>query len=320
MNVYWSNLKIFRECPKKYLWSKGHPEIDVGAGLGKPFPLPEERKDSEHHKLMGSVLSRVVEEIYNRQLWKKKSTLLQESLNIASVTFHELEPSHYCDWGLIPRQDALDTVLQGTKNFIDIMWENELVGELCESEWKFSHKANTSAGEIGFCGYADLIIRKDGDEATGKPEELFILDGKNAGTPGKYEDPDQLIWYALCMRLQYGQVPTKLGFFYFRFSTDTAPPNWDASKDGEWTGVHYVKWDANVDLQRMVDEAINTKKAIMNKAFDATPSPKTCELCPFEYTCAERQEQKKANSAKRNKNASSKLDIIIPEGGGFFKL
>jgi len=319
MNIYWSNLKLFRECPKKYLWSKGHPEIDLGAGMGKPFPIPEEQKESEHHKLMGSVLSRVVEEIYNNKLWAKK-TLTQDALRIASATFHELELSHYCDWSLLPRQEALDTVLNGTRNYIKAMWSNNLLGDLCESEWKFSKKLETSAGVIGFCGYADLIIRKD-DPVTGK-SHVMIMDGKNAGTPGKYEDPDQLIWYALCMRLQYGETPDELGFIYFRFAPDSPPPSWDEAKDGKWTGIHFVEWDKDADLKRMGLEAINTKIAIDNKAFEATPSPKTCEKCPFEYTCTERQEQKKANAAKRGMGAKSTTKIVIdtPDDGGFFEL
>ena len=57
-------------------------------------------------------------------------------------------------------------------------------------------------------GIADLVYRD-------KQDQIHILDGKNATTPGKYEDEDQLRWYALCFRLQYGKMPHRLGFFTF---------------------------------------------------------------------------------------------------------
>ena len=64
-NIYWSHLKMMRACPQQYLWHKGHPDHDLGSGKGKRKPLPDESKDSEHHQLMGTVLSTVVEEVYD---------------------------------------------------------------------------------------------------------------------------------------------------------------------------------------------------------------------------------------------------------------
>ena len=31
-NIYWSHLKMMRACPQQYLWHKGHPDHDLGAG------------------------------------------------------------------------------------------------------------------------------------------------------------------------------------------------------------------------------------------------------------------------------------------------
>ena len=37
--LYWSHISMVRKCPLRYLWYKGHPDHDLGAGLGKPKPL-----------------------------------------------------------------------------------------------------------------------------------------------------------------------------------------------------------------------------------------------------------------------------------------
>lgn len=318
MKLFWSNIKLFRECPKKFLWSKGHKEIDLGFGLGKPVPVPPEDKKSEHHLLMGSVLSRVVEEIYNRELWKDTSTFMKKALKLAEVEFHLLEPKYHLEWKQMTRQEALDIVLQGTKNFLIIMCEHKLVGSFAQSEVAFVERRKTVEGDIGFCGYADLVIRKDLPDGT---SEMMILDGKNSSTPGVGVDPDQLIWYAICMQAQWGEKPTKLGFFYFRYPSTNPPASWDEETQGKWTGFVEVKWDES-DMKRLLDEALATKRAIDNKAFEANPIPKVCTDCPYEELCEERQAQKKANALKRGHGKSSK-DINIPEapeGGGFFTL
>ncbi|NBP58973.1 hypothetical protein EBU71_20990, partial [bacterium] len=111
MNVlYWSHLKVMRECPQKFLWSRGNPEIDLGAGLGKPKPLPaEEERASEHYALMGSVLSRVVELLYNDELWKEPTLLKDRVEEIARKEFILQEQGKYLDWRFMPREEAIAT-------------------------------------------------------------------------------------------------------------------------------------------------------------------------------------------------------------------
>jgi len=285
-NLYWSHIKMMKECPQRYLWSKGHPKYDLGNGLGKKKSLPpEEGRESEHHRLMGSVLSKVVELVYNDELWKEPKTLMEKAVDIAYKEFIFLESEHYCVWSYMTRQEAIDCVIEGAKNFIRIMKENRLIGPWSRSEVKMTPRLNNY---VNISGIADLVYRD-------KDDRIHILDGKNAMTPNKYEDPDQLRWYALSFMLQYGKMPERLAFFYFRYPPKNPPKDYD----GEWNGVIEVSITKE-DMKRLSEEAVNISKEIhFGKAFPPKPKAKHCQFCPYESVCEERQEQKELNRAKR---------------------
>lgn len=307
-NIYWSHLKMMRACPQQYLWHKGHPDIDLGAGKGNPKPLPDDKRESEHHQLMGTVLSKVVEDVYNHELWKDPKVLLEKVRDIARREFVFAEQQHYVEWTLMTRESALDTCVEGARNFLEIMRDNKMIGPFAKSEMKMTPTMNKY---FNVCGVADLVYRD-------KEGRVFILDGKNAMTPMKYEDEDQLRWYALCFRLQYGKTPDKLGFFFFRYPKSNPPADWDSSSKGEWTGFVEVKIDEE-DIKRLGKEAIETNRAIHFGKFEPNPQPKHCRMCKFENICEERQAQKRHNAAKRGLGKSDAADPT-EVGGGFVDL
>jgi len=299
MNVlYWSHLKVMRECPQKFLWSRGNPEIDLGAGYGKPKPLPaEEERASEHYALMGSVLSRVVELLYNDELWKEPTLLRERVEEIARKEFILQEGGKYLDWRNMPREEAIATCITGAVNYLKIMKHNKLLGPYARSEVKMETWLTPAIKDLKICGIADLIFRDGNDK-------VHILDGKNAGTPGKYEDDDQLRWYALCYRLAYGVNPDRLAFFYFRFPPNEKP---NIKFDGDWNGMIEVSFTED-DIKRLAKEALETQKAIQKKNFEPNPVPKHCVNCAYESVCEPRQAQKKHNSAKRGLGKTSTTD------------
>lgn len=299
-HIYWSHLKMMRACPQQYLWHKGHPDHDLGQGKGKPKFLPDEKRESEHHQLMGTVLSKVVEDIYNHELWKEPKTLLDKAREIVEREFVFAEQLHYVEWTLMTRESAMDTCLTGARNFLEIMRDNRMIGPFAKSEMKMTPSMNKY---FSVCGVADLVFRD-------KEGNIHILDGKNAMTPMKYEDEDQLRWYALCFRLQYGVTPQKLGFFFFRYPK-SAPP---AGVDDGWTGLVEVKIDEE-DIKRLGKEAIETNRAIHFGKFEPNPQPKHCRMCKFENICEERQAQKKHNAAKRGLGRSNTPDPTEVGGG-----
>jgi hypothetical protein len=298
-NIYWSHLKMMRACPRQYLWHKGHPDHDLGAGYGKPMPLPEEKRESEHHQLMGTVLSKVVEDIYNLELYREPSTLMEKALEIARTEFTEAEQRHYVLWTYLTREQALDICLQGARNFLEIMKEHRFLGPYAKSELRMTPEMNKY---FKVCGIADLVYRD-------KEGKVHILDGKNASTPMKYEDEDQLRWYALCFRLQYGVNPDRLGFFYFRYPTSNPPSTHHADPNKKWDGFVEVSITED-DIQRLGKEAIETNRVIHKGVFEPNPMPKHCRICKFENICPERQEQKKHNAAKRG---IVKVDRSLPD-------
>ena len=239
---------------------------------------------------LGSVLSRVVELVYNDELWREPQNLKDKVTEIAEKEFLLQEQGKYLDWRFMPREEAIATCVTGAVNFLKIMKHNRLLGDYARSEVRMDPWLNQVEKDLKICGIADLIYRdRDG--------KVHILDGKNASTPGKYEDDDQLRWYALCYRLVYGVNPDGLAFFYFRYPPNTPPEKFT----GDWTGM--IKVDFNDDdLKRLAKEGLETQKAIKNKNYEPNPMPKHCVNCPFEDICEPRQEQKKINSAKRNKN------------------
>lgn len=307
-NIYWSHIKMMRACPRQYLWHKGHPNHDLGAGYGKPMPLPEEKRESEHHQLMGTVLSQVVEDIYNHELYREPSKLVEKVKEIVNDAFLKAEKRHYVLWTYMTRDQAMDTCQQGARNFLEIMKEHRLLGPYARSEVKMTPSMNKY---FNVSGIVDLIYRD-------KEGKVHILDGKNASTPMKYEDEDQLRWYALCFRLQYGVNPDRIGFFYFRYPTSNPPNSHNANPDDPWTGLVEVSLTED-DITRLGKEAIETNRAIHRGVFEPNPMPKHCRMCKFENICPERQEQKKHNAAKRGIVKVNKEPPKMKEDGdGYF--
>lgn len=290
--LYWSHIKMMRECPQKYLWYKGHPDHDLGSGLGNPKAIPEESKSSEHHQLMGSVLSKVVELMYNNQMYLNPKTLLADLEEVAMVEFEKLEKKHYVLWTYLTREEAINTVLSGVKNFLEIVKVNKLLGPYSESELRMTPQINKS---FKVCGIADLVFKD-------KEGKTHILDGKNASTPMKYEDEDQLRWYALCFRLEYGYTPEKLGFFYFRYPSSNPPKG----QEENWNGMVEVSVSEK-DIERLGREAIETSRAIDRGVFEANPIPKNCNMCQFQNMCEPRIEQRKRNAEKRKPKDEDKF-------------
>jgi len=294
--LYWSSLKMMRDCPQRYLWTKGHPDHDLGAGKGKPKPLEDAERSSEHFKLMGSVLSKVVEDMYNKKLYLNPQDLLAKLTKIAEDEFLALEPKHHILWTYMTRDQALKIVTDGVRNFLEIVKEHKMLGSYAQSELRMTPQVNRN---LKVCGIADLVYR----DSEGK---LHILDGKNASTPMKYEDPDQLRWYALAFRLEYGFLPDKLGFFYFRYPK-SMPPKVNPDPSKEWTGLVEVEFDEQ-DIVRLGEEAIETGRFIDRGVFEPNPIPKKCSMCDYENVCEARQEQRKLNASKRKpKKKSEKL-------------
>lgn len=297
--LYWSSLEMYEACPLKFLWSRGWATLDVGGGPGRPKPKP--LKESEHHIMMGKAIGKVVEDFYNLELWRDPVGLADRLSERAEREMNLELARGFVDYRQCPsKAEMIKVCRDGAVGFLRTVKHDRLLGPYSRAEVNMLGRvdANTPVG-----GRADIIFRRE-DSGTS------ILDGKNSQSKGKYTDPDQLRWYAMCYRLAHGALPERLGFVYFRYPAD---PNTGTS------GVDWIPF-SDADIDGLSARAVSVLAAMKAEKFDPTPSPKTCKLCDFESTCAARQEQKSENSSRRNRGSGTSdpvgfVDMGFDDGG-----
>lgn len=308
--LYWSHLAAYEACPQKFLWMKGWDGIDFGHGPGNRMPRPEQ--DSKHHAVMGIAIQYAVEKMYNDELYRDPKNMLRVMLALCEKEFlrQESKPWNKIDYGKarMSREDMLDVVRSGVEGYIHTMKAHRFLGPYAKAEvdlvgWIDKWNA------IG--GRADTIVRRDDTGVT-------IIDGKNTKWKMRYTDPDQLRWYALLFKLAYRQMPDRLAYVWFRFPHGMKSREEDGSEITE-TGVEWIEFDED-DLKGLAQRALDAKKAMWKGKFDPTPTPKTCRFCDFEPICEARQEQRKANAAKRGGGRRRREIAEITEGSGFVDL
>lgn len=298
--LYWSSLETYERCPQLFLWGRGWGTIDVGGGPGKSKPKPV--KDSRHHAIMGIVIQKVIERMYNDELWRHPDGLQKRLLDMVEKEFNYEVARNFIDWRLAPSKfEMLRTCQDGVSGFLRTLKAQKLLGTYARAEVELLGWVNKYT-PIG--GRADLILRRDDNGTT-------ILDGKNSKDKGKYTNPDQLRWYALCYYLGYGKLPERLGFLYYRY-----PAGHENSDGTIESGVDWVP-ATRADIEGLAKRAVDVRKAMDKEKFEATPSPSTCKFCDYETVCPARQAQKAANSRTRKKGKDGEeLDL----GDGFTEL
>ena len=314
--LYWSHIEAYEECPQKFLWKSGFGVIDLGRGPGRGKPLPDVKK-SAHSAVMGNVLSEAIERLYNDELWRDPPKVVERLSEIVRKDFAIRLAKSYIkydeDWSehgrekwdeSPPKEILLQTCLDGIANYLRTMKRNRLLGPYAKSEVDLSGYVDKFTV---IAGRPDLIIRRDDNGVT-------ILDGKNAKTPGKYTNPDQLKWYALCFYLAYHTLPTRLAFVYFRFPEGSPPKDFKGTKE-DWTGLVEVPYTKE-DLKLLSHRAISTRKVMLKEYFDPTPSTKACQFCDFQTVCPA-FEGWKAENARKPKVPKGEMEEKLSVSTGF---
>lgn len=320
--LYWSSLENYETCPRKFLWSRGWGEIDVGGGPGRRKPIPEELKTSRHHSLMGNVIQGVIEDLYNKQwlLTYKGQDLIDLLKQETDQRFEKEIADEFIIHGPAfneapPASELLAICHSGVQGFVRTLKHHRL----------WSPESRCEVNLLGYvddnspvAGRADFLVLRSESESI-NPGVTF-LDGKNSMNPGKYTNPDQLRWYALCYYLMHRKLPERLGFVYFRF-----PAGSSEHLDKLDNGVNWV----DLSMNHIVDLANRAKaayKGMRAESFDPTPVPKVCNLCDFQEMCDARQAQLAENRKKRgiyppNKELVAEIKKTAEENtGGFFDL
>jgi len=275
--LYWNNLITYEGCPQCFLWNRGWGDIDVGGGPGRKKPKPV--KKSAHHKIMGLVIQSAVETFYNEELWRKPEGLKHRLVRMTKAAFTQELAKHYVDWRQAPGQAEMVRVCcDGVLGYMRTMKYLRFLGSYARAEVNLRGWID-KRNPLG--GYADVIIRR---EDTG----ITILDGKNSTTKGKYVDPDQLRFYALCFYLAYNAMPDRLAFVWYRYPYD--------GKDE--TGVEWIEFTKR-DLQTLAKRALEARQKMNKEEFDATPNSATCRFCDYETVCPERKAMREADPRSR---------------------
>lgn len=279
--LYWSNLETYEACPQKFLWGRGWADMDVGGGPGRKRPPPI--KESRHHAIMGQVIQKVIEDLYNNEMWRTPAGLADLLLEMVMKELNYALAKEYVDWMKAPPKIEMQEICRSAiSGYLRTMKANKFLGPYARAEVELVGAVDPMTA---VAGRADLIIRRDDTGVT-------ILDGKNSKTKGKYTDPDQLRWYALLFYLVYGKLPERLGFVYYRYPQD--PVTGDS-------GVDWVDF-TQADVEGLAARAVSVRKAMEDRKFEPTPKPPTCQFCVYESVCEARKTQKAANAQKRNKN------------------
>lgn len=270
-HLYWSNIEAYEACPRSFLWGHGWGSIDLGRGPGRSKAKPAQ--DSKHHAVMGIVLARAIEHLYNDELWREPATLVQKLTDLVTREFTFAVNESYIDWNESPpKHEMLDVCLKGALGYLKTMKANKLLGPYAKSEVDLTAWVDQYTP---VAGRPDVIVRR---EDTG----VTIIDGKNSLSPGKYTNPDQLRWYALCFYLAYNVMPSRLAFAYFRYPEGTPPK--DHPEGTPWTGLVEVSLTRD-DLKTLGVRAKETHRAMQKELFDPVPSPKNCRFCDYKTVC-----------------------------------
>lgn len=297
--LYWTNFSLIENCGQGFLWRKGWGRIDVGGGMGKPKPPPI--RDSVHNAIPGRVLSRMMEEFYNEQLYKDPSTVREklQSLIHREFSYQLTAPRNYIDWSRSPTRMQMRMDLYATiPGFLRTVVKQKLFGKFAKAEMDLKVFIAKDKYPVG--GKMDLVFTRE----TENGDEITILDGKNSKHKDKYSDPDQLVYYALIFYLVYGRMPDRLGWLWYKYPYGTVAPDGSIEE-----GVKFIDFTL-ADLKEMATRAVTVHKLLEKEEFDANPTPKGCRFCPYETVCPERVTQRKANAAKRAGEAAEEHEDL----------
>jgi hypothetical protein len=266
---------------------------------------------------MGIVIGNILERLYNDELWRDPHHLADRLEAMVEPEWDRAvaKPKNWVDYRVAgTKRELVQVCKDGVRGFLRTMKAQRLLGEYAKSEVEllgWIDKYNPVGGR------ADLILRRSD---TG----VAILDGKNAQSKGKYTDPDQLRWYAMLFYLAYREMPTRLGFIYFRYPHGTpmvdnkGEPILDEATGQQRLeeGVDWVGFTKD-ELKGLAHRAVQARRLMEKEKFEATPTPPVCKWCDYETVCPARQAQKAAN---RRRNPKSVEAIEGSEGFVEFKL
>lgn len=265
--------KDYKECPQRFKWRS----IEK-----RPKTVP----DVPQWRILGMVWNDMLENFYNGQKFLLRGKAREWMREETERCFERLEASLQIVWSAKEREQYLEDALLYLDPIIETIKEEKLLSHKILIE--HSMYANISTDErIG--GRVDFIlIRGDG--------KAIILDFKGTKHEnGKYLSSDQLYWYALLYRANYGKLPDHLGFWLLRF------------KKIEWFDPSEEK------ASEFLKDIHDAMKGVKAQEYTATPSSKACQWCDYRDACPEKDEWEEKRPRRKRKN---EIDLSEDDGLG----
>lgn len=188
MNLSWSEISSYLNCPQQFHWTKTKP-------MAKPY--------FSRSAVLGIAIQNMIEYFYKYELYKKGP----KCQSVLKMFLQDV-----VDWHLArnPLQEKPDIeefkakVWDGTQKYLKLIVKHKLVGEYAASEVKPMIKLTR---DQTISGSLDILVKRQG--------RVIIADGKSTLIGREVVDIRQLKFYALIYFQKYDKVPDELLYLLF---------------------------------------------------------------------------------------------------------
>jgi hypothetical protein len=263
----YSKFSLYKKCPLSYKWKY----VD----FKKPKTPP-----NRYYALPGIVIQKIFEHFYNDEWYLKRGACREFMYDKVSEIYEDTLKWCYVDWNSKiakkKKHDVYDELLDMIGKNLDVVKNHKLLGKIAKSELKLTTNFDDNKYVVLTSKLDFFIKNQDG---------IIILDGKATSNKKNYiNNPEQLYFYAMMCKNQYGVYPDKIGFWF-------------------WRDADLVYIDFNEDcVTNLKDEIKDVLYKIYKEKFEPTPSYETCLFCDYHAECtarikhtAEKQAEKALN-------------------------
>lgn len=246
-----------------------------------PLAQPENRVNM----LYGDVVGKIFEAFYRDEIWRANSTARLMALvrpTVKRVIAKEIERGGVFNW-----DDP--SLKEGTRSLEEVI--SEVEATIPRAMLSIRHN-----GLIALDARAELVLdievgghriggRADFVMTRSKTKDLVLIDGKGSRYRDKYTNHRQLRWYSMLYAMNFGAIPDKLGFLYWR-SEPTESLDWSTTTRQELRELRGAVLDTLRDLEVKVKKIEGGADPL--QLFPPSPGQE-CKFCKYLHQCKEGQ-------------------------------
>ena len=195
MHISYSELRVYRQCPKCYR----HRYVER---------LPE-KPGRDKLAFWGVVVGKLVEAFYRERWWADPIMAESDARRFLSAEAQRRTEVKQVDWGPGEFEVGLEKAKAAVPKILSTVRTERLLGARNWVEQEMTLPITSGGDTHTVHGRLDFLV-----EAPDR--RLTLIDGKAGATLGRRSDPEQLKLYALMVERHYGQLPARAGFWWFR--------------------------------------------------------------------------------------------------------